>query len=78
MRRTNILECGLGPDSPKSAGRFFCYDQYVLLLLILLILLFGGGGGFYGFTHYGPTGGLGIIVVVILLAFVFRGRFTDV
>jgi hypothetical protein len=39
----------------------------VILLIILLILLFGGGGGYYGYSHWGPGGGFGVIVTVLLV-----------
>jgi hypothetical protein len=32
----------------------------MLLLIIVLLLLFGGGGGYYGYSRWGPGGGLGI------------------
>ncbi len=49
-----------------------------LLLIIVLLLLFGGGGGYYGYSKWGPRGGLGIggtillIVVVLYLAGALR------
>ncbi len=47
----------------------------MLLVLILVLLIFGGGGGYYGYAHGGPFGGLGIIVFVLLIVFLFgRGR----
>jgi hypothetical protein len=30
----------------------------MLLLIIVLLLLFGGGGGYYGYSRWGPRGGL--------------------
>ena len=50
----------------------------MLLLIIVLLLLFGGGGGYYGYSRWGPRGGLGIggtillIVVVLYLAGALR------
>ena len=46
----------------------------LLMVLILLVLLFGGGGGYYGYSRWGPGGGLGIVgtvlhVVVLLYLF---------
>jgi hypothetical protein len=45
----------------------------MLILLILLVLLFGGG--FYGHSRYGRNGGLGIggIVLIVLLVWLFLG-----
>ena len=48
----------------------------MLLLIILLVLVFGGGGGYYGFSHWGAGGGLGILGTVLLVAallYVFGG-----
>jgi hypothetical protein len=39
----------------------------MLWLIILLVLLFGGGGGYYGYSRWGPGGGLGIVGTVVLL-----------
>ena len=45
----------------------------MLILLILLVLLFGGG--FVGYNRYGHQGGLGIggVVLVVLLLWLFLG-----
>jgi hypothetical protein len=40
----------------------------MLLLIILLLLVFGGGGGYYGYSQWGPGGGLGIFGTVLLVA----------
>jgi hypothetical protein len=32
----------------------------MLLLLVLVLLLLGGGGGYYGYSRWGPGGGIGI------------------
>jgi len=50
-----------------------------ILIIILLLILFGGlGGGYYGFSHYGTGGGIGILGVVLIVALVLflfgRGR----
>lgn len=42
----------------------------MLLLIIVLVLLFGGGGGYYGYSHWGTGGGLGIFGTVLLVALV--------
>jgi len=39
----------------------------MLLLIIVLVLLFGGGGGYYGYSHWGPGGGLGVVGTVLLV-----------
>ena len=36
----------------------------MLLLIIVLLLLFGGGGGYYGYSRWGPGGGVGIVGLV--------------
>jgi hypothetical protein len=48
----------------------------MLLLIIVLVLLFGGGGGYYGYSQWGPGGGLGIggtILVVAVVVYLFGG-----
>jgi len=47
--------------------------SYMLLWILILLLLFGGGGGYYA---YGPTGGLGIggIVLIVLVVMLLTGR----
>ena len=49
----------------------------MIILLILLLLLFGGGGGYYGFSRWGPMGGAGIFmpVLIIVLLIYFLGGF---
>jgi hypothetical protein len=42
----------------------------MLLLIILLLLVFGGGGGYYGYSQWGPGGGLGIFGTVLLVTVV--------
>jgi flagellin-like protein len=39
----------------------------MLLLIIVLLLLLGGGGGYYGYSRWGPRGGLGIVGTVLLI-----------
>jgi hypothetical protein len=50
----------------------------ILIIVLLLILLGGGGGGYYGYSHYGMGGGIGILGVVLIVALVLflfgRGR----
>jgi len=58
------------PDSPAER------KGSMLLLIILLLLVFGGGGGYYGYSHWGAGGGLGIFGTVLLVAallYVFGG-----
>ena len=48
----------------------------MLLLIIVLVLLFGGGGGYYGYSRWGPGGGLGVvgtILVIVLLLYLVGG-----
>jgi flagellin-like protein len=42
----------------------------MLLLIIILLLLFGGGGGYYGYSRWGPRGGLGIVGTILVIAVV--------
>jgi hypothetical protein len=46
----------------------------MLILIIVLLLLFGGGGGYYGYSNYGPTGGLVPIILVVLVIWLIVGR----
>ncbi len=46
----------------------------MLLLIIILIVLFGGGGGYYGYSNYGPAGGLAPIILVVLVIWLLVGR----
>jgi hypothetical protein len=44
-----------------------------------MLLLFGGGGGYYGYSRWGPRGGLGIVgamaaTIVVLLTLAFSGN----
>jgi hypothetical protein len=46
-----------------------------VLLLIILLLLFGGGGGLYwGFGAGWGLGPIGLIVAVLVVAFLLNGR----
>ena len=42
----------------------------MLLLIIILLLLFGAGGGYYGYSKWGPGGGLGIFGTVLVIALI--------
>ena len=42
----------------------------MLLLVIVLLLLFGAGGGYYGYSKWGPGGGLGIFGTVLVVALI--------
>jgi uncharacterized membrane protein len=42
----------------------------LLIIIVLLILFGGGGGGYYGYSHYGMGGGIGILGVVLIIALV--------
>jgi hypothetical protein len=39
----------------------------MILLLLVLLLLFGGGGGYYGNRTWGPTGGVSIFTIVLVI-----------
>lgn len=39
-----------------------------ILLIVILVIVFGGGGGYYGYRTWGPTGGIGIVGVVLIIA----------
>jgi hypothetical protein len=46
-----------------------------VLLIIILLLLFGGGGGLYwGFGAGWGIGPIGLIVAVLVVAFLLNGR----
>jgi hypothetical protein len=46
-----------------------------VLLIIILLLLFGGGGGLYwGFGAGWGIGPIGLIIAVIVVAFLLNGR----
>jgi hypothetical protein len=46
-----------------------------LLLIIILLLLFGGGGGLYwGLGAGWGIGPIGLIVLVVIVAFFLNGR----
>jgi len=42
-----------------------------LILVILLLLLLGGGGGYYGYSTWGPAGGISIVGLVLIILLVF-------
>lgn len=47
-----------------------------LLVIILVIILLGGGGGWYGYNRWGYNGlggVLGLIVLILVLAWLFGG-----
>lgn len=47
----------------------------MILLLIILLLLFGGGGGLYwGLGAGWGVGPIGLIVLVVVVAFLLNGR----
>jgi Protein of unknown function (DUF3309) len=46
-----------------------------ILLIIILLLLFGGGGGLYwGFGAGWGIGPIGLIILVLVVAFLLNGR----
>jgi len=51
------------------------YAMDTLLIIILLLLLFGGGGGLYwGLGAGWGIGPIGLIVVILVVAFLLNGR----
>jgi len=44
----------------------------LLFLIIVLVILFGGGGFYYGGPAYGG-GGLGLVLLVCLIVYLFGG-----
>jgi flagellin-like protein len=42
----------------------------LLLIIVLLLLVLGGGGGYYGYSRWGPRGGLGVVGTVLLIVVV--------
>lgn len=48
----------------------------LLLLILIIVLLFGGGYGYTRRADWGPApvGILGVILIVILLLYFFRGH----
>jgi hypothetical protein len=47
----------------------------ILLIVILLLLLFGGGGGIYwGLGAGWGIGPIGLIIAVLVVAFLLNGR----
>ena len=47
----------------------------MIIVLILLLLLFGGGGGLYWGMGYGwGIGPIGLIVAVLIVAFLLNSR----
>lgn len=46
-----------------------------IVLIIILLLLFGGGGGLYwGFGAGWGIGPIGLIILVLVVAFILNGR----
>lgn len=71
--------CAWGQATANLLGDFFLYDQGnsmdLLLILIVLLLLFGGGGGLYwGLGAGWGIGPIGLIVLVLVVAFLLNGR----
>jgi hypothetical protein len=49
------------------------WTKIMLILILIFLLLFGGGGGYYA---YGPTGGVGIggVILIVLIVLLLSGR----
>ena len=58
------------PNSRRNGNLKLRGDFSMLLLIIVLLLLFGGGGGYYGYSRWGPRGGLGIGGTILLIVVV--------
>jgi len=43
----------------------------MLILIVILLLVFGGGGGYYGHTRWGAGLGLGTILSLLLVLYMF-------
>ena len=43
-----------------------------ILIIVVLVLLLGGGGGYYGYNRYGGSG-LGGILGLVLVVWLFGG-----
>lgn len=65
---------GNGGERPIGARSQGCYPATMnpLLLIVILILLFGGGGFYIGGPAYGG-GGLGLILLICLVVYLFGG-----
>jgi hypothetical protein len=49
--------------------------MYTILIIIVLLLLFGGGGGLYwGMGAGWGIGPIGLIIAVLVVAFLLNGR----
>ena len=42
----------------------------LIIVLLLLLVVFGGGGGYYGYSRWGPRGGMGVVGTVLLIVVV--------
>lgn len=47
---------------------------WTILLVLLVLMLIGGAPG-WGYHHYGwyPSGGLGLVLVIVLIVVLLRG-----
>ena len=61
-------------QGPIGEGAASCYLAVMnpLLLIIILILLFGGGGFYVGGPVYGGSG-LGLVLLICLIVYLFGG-----
>ena len=55
-----------------AGGRATILAMNPLVLIIILVLLFGGGGFYLGGPAYGG-GGLGLILLICLIVYLFGG-----
>jgi hypothetical protein len=69
-QRGNVKIATSGSVTQRKRG---CMD--ILVILIILLLLFGGGGGLYwGLGAGWGIGPIGLIVAVLVIAFLLNGR----
>ena len=61
-------------ESPRKTRAAWCYlaGMKMLLLIVLLILLLGGGGFYFGDSVIGGIG-LGIVLLICLVAYLTGG-----
>jgi hypothetical protein len=64
----------LGGEDPigERHERGYTASMNTLLLIIVLLLLFGGGGFYIGGPAYGG-GGLGLILLICIIVYLFGG-----
>ena len=56
----------------SGGGTGYCDGMNILLFVVVLMLLFGGGGFYYGGPVYGGSG-LGLILLICVIAYLAGG-----